>query len=185
MSTATTGVDTARAARITVVALAVVTPLTIWHFGFQPVVIPMLILSTSLTVLSVIDTFTYRLPREISYSAFVMSATAMVIIGIANHNYMPFVGGITTAIITTAIMAVAAATIGGIGQGDIHLTPLLGLHLGYISWTLAPVALLASFFSFALIGLARIALTKATRKTEAPFGPYLAACTLATIYLAT
>ena len=59
---------------------------------------------------------------------------------------------------------------GGLGEGDVKLTPCLGLWLGFEN-TL--VALLLSFVIGAIIGLAYIRLRNKKMDFAIPFGPFL------------
>jgi leader peptidase (prepilin peptidase)/N-methyltransferase len=72
---------------------------------------------------------------------------------------------------------------GGMGDGDVRLAPLLGLHLGYVSVAIVPVGLFFGFLIGAIVGLAMMATTRADRKTALPFGPFLAAGTVVAIFV--
>ncbi len=56
------------------------------------------------------------------------------------------------------------------GFGDVKLSFLMGLHLGFPNIL---VALFSAFFSGAIIGLILIAQSKKTLKSRVPFGPFL------------
>ena len=66
------------------------------------------------------------------------------------------------------------------GFGDVKLSFLIGLHLGFPNIL---VALFSAFFTGAIIGLILIAQSKKTLKSKVPFGPFLVFGTfLATLY---
>ena len=75
------------------------------------------------------------------------------------------------------------ASRGGMGDGDVRLAPLLGLHLGYISLAIVPVGLFFGFLIGAVVGVVMMATSKAGRKTALPFGPFLAAGTVLAIFV--
>lgn len=65
------------------------------------------------------------------------------------------------------------------GVGDIKLVFLMGLLLPF---PLILAALFFAFFAGAIIGLTMIFLKKKTLKSEIPFGPFLVAGTIFTLF---
>jgi leader peptidase (prepilin peptidase)/N-methyltransferase len=59
----------------------------------------------------------------------------------------------------------------GLGLGDVKLAASLGLMLGWLGWAAAVVGLLAAFVVGGLVGIALLALRRATRRSAVPFGP--------------
>lgn len=68
-------------------------------------------------------------------------------------------------------LIIALVSKGGMGGGDIKLSALMGLFLG---WPDIVVALFISFLVGGLSGIILMALGKKGRKDAVPFGPYLA-----------
>lgn len=66
------------------------------------------------------------------------------------------------------------------GVGDVKLAVFMGLVLG---WPKILVALFLAFLVGAFVSIALIILKKKTLKSEIPFGPFLAASTIITIFL--
>ena len=64
---------------------------------------------------------------------------------------------------------------GGMGYGDVRLSALIGLYLGYLDWGRVYAAFLVGFLLGAVIGVALMLFGKAGRKTAIPFGPFMAA----------
>ena len=132
-----------------------------------------------------IDLHEFRLPREITYTAFVISSIIMM--------NAAFIDRRARAILERASSAPASrwrswrviyfASRGGMGDGDVRLAPLLGLHLGYISLAIVPVGLFFGFLIGAVVGVVMMATSKAGRKTALPFGPFLAAGTVLAIFV--
>ncbi|WP_369253984.1 prepilin peptidase [Geodermatophilus amargosae] len=82
------------------------------------------------------------------------------------------------------LLLMALVSPAGMGMGDVKLAGLLGLLLGWLGW---PVVLAGFFLGFllqAVLGLALIALRRAGRRTELPFGPALVAGALVAAVLA-
>lgn len=76
----------------------------------------------------------------------------------------------------------------GLGWGDVKLSGLLGLYLGWLGGGglgqgALVVGLFLGYLFAAAAGLALIAARRASRKSRLPFGPYLLAGTLTAILL--
>lgn len=74
----------------------------------------------------------------------------------------------------TVLLLVALASKGGIGGGDVKLSAMLGIYLG---WQHALQTVFLAAILAALAGLGLILAGKANRNTAIPFGPFLAAST--------
>ena len=71
----------------------------------------------------------------------------------------------------------------GLGWGDVKLSGLLGLYLGWLGISVLAAGLFLGYLFAAAAGLALLATRRASRKSRLPFGPYLLAGTLAAIAL--
>jgi leader peptidase (prepilin peptidase)/N-methyltransferase len=69
----------------------------------------------------------------------------------------------------------------GIGWGDVKLSGLLGLYLGWIGFSALVIGLAAGFVLAAVAGLALLATGRATRTSQIAFGPYMLAGALAVV----
>ena len=145
-------------------------------FGADPVLPAFCILGAALVALVWIDLHEFRLPREITYTAFVLSSIVIVIAALINDEPERIWMSALGAGIALAIMGlIYLASRGGMGDGDVRLAPLLGLHLGYLNPGIVPVGLFFGFAIGAVVGVVAMAVGKAGRKTALPFGPFLAA----------
>lgn len=154
------------------------------HFGADPVLPAFCILGAALVALVWIDLHEYRLPREITYTALALSAVAIVIAALANDEPERIWQAALGAAIALAVMAlVYVVSRGGMGDGDVRLAPLLGLHLGYLNPGIVPVGLFLGFALGAVVGVGLMAAGRAGRKTALPFGPFLAAGTVLAVFV--
>ena len=80
-----------------------------------------------------------------------------------------------------AILYVASR--GGMGDGDVRLSPLLGAYLGWLGLAYVPVGLFLGFLFGAIVGVAAMVIGRAGRKTAIPFGPFLAAGTIVAVFV--
>lgn len=140
----------------------------------------------ALVALSIIDVRTHRLPREISYLTFVLVVASFVFESRRVNDGARLVDALLGAAVFTAALAVVrVASRGGLGDGDVRLAPLLGVLLGWWGVSLVPVAIVAASTVGALVGLVGMACGRLDRRTPLPFGPFLAAATMATLVVAT
>lgn len=154
------------------------------EFGADPVVPAFCILAAALVALVWIDLREFRLPREITYTAFVLGSIALVVAALVNGEPERIWNAYLGAGIALAVMgAIYLASRGGMGDGDVRLAPLLGLYLGYLNPGIVPIGLFIGFLLGAIVGVAMMAVGKGGRKTALPFGPFLAAGTVIAVFV--
>jgi leader peptidase (prepilin peptidase)/N-methyltransferase len=149
------------------------------HFGASWTAVAYCVLCAGLLALSWIDLRTRRLPREITYTVAAIGVPLLVVAALVEHRP----GRITTMVVGAAIALAFMSLLyivsrGGMGDGDVRLSPLLGAYLGWLGLGFVPVGLFLGFLFGAVVGLAVMAVGSAGRKTAIPFGPFLAAGTV-------
>ena len=152
-------------------------------FGADPVLPAFCIMGAALVALVWIDLHEFRLPREITYTAIALSSPVIVIAALLNDEPERIWQAALGAGIALTIMGlIYVASRGGMGDGDVRLAPLLGLHLGYLNPGIVPVGLFFGFLIGAVVGVIAMVVGKAGRKTALPFGPFLAAGTVLAVF---
>lgn len=137
------------------------------------------VLSAGLLALSWIDLRTRRLPREITYTVAAVGAPLLVVAALVDGRPGRIVTMLAGAAIALAFMGlVYVASRGGMGDGDVRLSPLLGGYLGWLGLGYVPVGLFLGFLFGAVVGVAAMVAGTAGRKTALPFGPFLAVGTV-------
>lgn len=137
------------------------------------------LLCAGLVVLSAIDLHTHRLPREISFSTLAAGAPLLAMSALVEgepHRIVTMVIGATIAL--AAMLGLYTVSRGGLGDGDVRMSPLLGAYLGWTGIAQVPIGLFLGFVFGAAFGVVAIATGAADRKTVIPFGPFLAAGTV-------
>ncbi len=140
------------------------------------------VLMSGLLVLTFIDLRTHRLPREVTYIVMGIGAALLSVAAIVDDQprriYMAALG----ALISVSVMSVLYLfSRGGLGDGDVRMSPLLGMYLGWLNPGLALVGLLYGFILAALVSAMLMIFGRANRRTAIAFGPFLALGTLAAI----
>lgn len=157
--------------------------LTAWQFGPTWRTAAYCVLMAGLVVLSWIDLRTKRLPREITYTT--------MCIGVPLLCAAAFVEGeprriasmmLGAAIALVAMFVIRVVSRGGMGDGDVRLSPLLGAYLGWLNPALSLIGLFFGFVAGAVVGVVLMMLGRAGRKTSVPFGPFLALGTVVAVF---
>jgi len=150
------------------------------HFGASVMLVPYCILGAALVALSWVDLREQRLPREISYPAAALGSAALVIVAVVEAEPRRIAQMVLGALIATALLGgIHLASRGGIGDGDVRMAPLIGVHLGWLNPGIVPVGLFFGFLAGAIVAVALLVTRLATRTTPIPFGPFLALGTIA------
>ncbi len=158
--------------------------LAMWlRFGASPVLPAFGWLAVISAPLAFIDVAVRRLPDALTLPSY---PAALALLGIA----APFSHDGTRHLITALIgMAAAFAFFvlqafiypAGMGWGDVKLSGVIGLYLGWFGARAVLAGLAGGYLLAALAGLALMAARRATRKSHIPFGPFMLAAALAVI----
>jgi leader peptidase (prepilin peptidase) / N-methyltransferase len=136
-------------------------------------------LALALVILTDIDLEHRRLPVAVVYPAVVGGAALLALAAAGLHDW----GALERAAIGGAGGTVGFGLIfflakGGMGFGDVRLAGLCGMFLGFLGWRYFAVGFFASFVLGGVVGIALLATRRAGRKTQIPYGPFLAAGTI-------
>jgi leader peptidase (prepilin peptidase)/N-methyltransferase len=135
-----------------------------------------LVLGAGLVALSVIDLEHYLLPNRIVYPLAV-AVTALLALAAAGDRDGAAFGRALLAgaagFVALGILHVISPR--SMGFGDVKLTFVLGVALGWLGWGELVLGLFLGFFFGAVVGVTLMALRLRGRKDHVPFGPFLAA----------
>jgi leader peptidase (prepilin peptidase)/N-methyltransferase len=155
-----------------------------WKFGLDWALPAFCVLAVGLIGLSWIDLKTKRLPRQIIYVTAAIGVPLLCLAAIVRHEPRRMWMMVLGAAIALAFMGIVyVASRGGMGDGDVRLSPLLGAYLGWLNPGFVAVGLFLGFFAGAVVGVAMIAAGRAGRKTAVPFGPFLALGTVVAVFV--
>jgi leader peptidase (prepilin peptidase)/N-methyltransferase len=138
-----------------------------------------LVLTAALMALVVIDLGSHRLPNRIVYPT-TLVMFALLTMAAAFGDSWPTLGRATLAgvVAFVAMAVVALVSPSGIGLGDVKLSFVIGLALGWLGWNQLLGGFLIAFMISAAVALALVASRRLTRKDAMAFGPFLALGTL-------
>lgn len=129
-----------------------------------------------LLALSVIDLQLQIIPNRIVYPAIFTSLPLLALAAALEHDWHRLETAlISAAACWLALLIVHLISPGGMGFGDVRLSFLLGLFLGWLGYGHALTGLFLGFLLGALVGGGLVVLRIRSRTDHVPFGPFLAA----------
>ncbi|MEO7397243.1 MAG: prepilin peptidase [Ilumatobacteraceae bacterium] len=154
------------------------------HFGLSWELAAFCVLGAGLAALSWIDLRIKKLPREVIYVTALIGVpllcVAALVRGEPRRMWMMVFGAGCALVFMGGVYVLSR---GGMGDGDVRLAPLLGAYLGWLNPGAVAVGLFLGFLLGALWGVAMMAVGRGGRKTAVPFGPFLAAGSIAAVWL--
>lgn len=141
-----------------------------------------LVFFAALLAISVIDLQLQIIPNRIVYPAIFASIPLLALAALAAGDWTDFTQAMVSAAVAwLALLAVHLVQPGGMGFGDVRLSFLLGMFLGWLSYGHALMGIFLGFLLGAVVGLLLVGLRIRSRTDHVPFGPFLAAGAAITI----
>jgi len=133
--------------------------------------------------LSMIDIDVKRLPNSIVLPSYAVVAVLLTVAAAGTGDWWPLArAAIGAAALFAFYFALAFAYPAGMGFGDVKLAGLLGALMGYLSWSALILATFGAFLLGAIAGVTLMAARRGGRKTAIPFGPFMIASALITVF---
>ena len=154
------------------------------RFGAHVVLLAYLYLAAIGLALAMIDFDHKRLPDVLTLPSYPVAIVLLGLAAVLDHRgHTPFV----RALLAGAALYAFYEVIGfiqprGMGGGDIKLSGVLGLYLGWLGWGELVVGAFAAFLIGAVVSIGLVVFAGAGRKTKVPFGPFMLLGTLVGIY---
>jgi leader peptidase (prepilin peptidase)/N-methyltransferase len=168
-----------RRTRLTAPLIAGVFAVMAWQIGWTWQLPAYLALGAFLVVLSLVDLETKTLPRRIVWAAGATGIGLLTMAALATGEPGRIVLaalGAVAALVVLCVLHIAAR--GAFGFGDVRLGTVLGWYLGYQGLTMVFAGVLGAFILSAAVGVCLLVFGRAGRRTEVPFGPFLALASL-------
>lgn len=133
----------------------------------------------ALVAVTAVDLEHYRIPDRIVFPTFGFAAASLVVAAAMGDGSGSLPGALAGAALYFGILLVANLVYPkGMGFGDVKLALVLGLLLGWIDPYLVVLGLIGGCLLGVVVGVGYLA---ARRRREFPFGPALAASTIAVV----
>jgi leader peptidase (prepilin peptidase)/N-methyltransferase len=147
-----------------------------WDLGLEPVLVGWVVLGGIGVVLAYVDAQTRLLPTRIIAPTYAVLVACLVVAALlendpVDHLVRTSLGWLAFGGFYLVLHLVYPR---GLGYGDVRLSGLLGLGLGYLGWAEVLVGMYAGFFLGAVGGGLLSALKIVDRKRY-PFGPFMLA----------
>lgn len=170
---------------LTEAATAVLFALAAWRFEVSVLGVAVAALFWVLVVLTVIDFEHKLLPNRIVYPSFIAAWVLLAVAALVNSEGDRLADAAIGALVFGGFFFVIAFIYpAGMGGGDIKLGSLLGTFLGYVGGlSVVLVGMFLSFLLGAIASVALIAIKGGGRKTQVPFGPFLALGTVIALFV--
>ena len=141
-----------------------------------------LVLAASLLVVSVIDLEHYVIPNRVVYPTIALAIPLLAGAAALEHSWdrmaHALIGG---AVAWTLLLLVHLISPRGMGFGDVRLSFILGLYLGWLGASHVALGLFLGFALGSVAGIALVIVRRRSRKEAIPFGPFLAAGAMAAV----
>ena len=142
-----------------------------------------LALAAGLVALSMIDLDHFLLPNRVLYPTGFLVGALLLLPAAFDGEWSAYLraalGGIAAFAVFFLIHVISPR---GMGFGDVRLSFVLGVALGWLSWGHIFLGLFIGFLLGAVVGMFLIATRLRTRKQPVPFGPFMAAGALIAVF---
>jgi leader peptidase (prepilin peptidase)/N-methyltransferase len=156
-----------------------------WHFGLSVALPAYLYLAAIGVTVAVMEFDVRRLPDSIILPSYVLSLLMLMPAGAVDADWRTAERALAGMLALVALFfALALAYPNGGGFGDVKLAGLLGIYLGWLSWTALFIAAIGSLFIAAAGGTAAIAVKHASRSVAVPLAPCLVAAAVLALFIA-
>lgn len=136
-------------------------------------------------LLAVIDLRELLLPNRVLLPGTLVTAALLTLAAAVDGSWPDLWRALLAGVACFALLLVMALiSPASLGMGDVKLAALLGLVLGWLGWPAVLMGLFLGFVIQAVAGLLLLAVQRAGRRTELPFGPALLVGTLVAALLA-
>jgi len=147
------------------------------RLGLSPALPAFCYLTAVGVALAVIDIQHQRLPDALTLTSY---PVALVLLGLAalagpdggGHFVLALIGMAATGL---SFLVQALIYPAGLGLGDVKLSGLIGLYLGWLGAEVLLAGVLAGYLLAAVTGIGLLVTRRATCKSRIPFGPFMLA----------
>ena len=155
----------------------------VWRLGFNWALPAYLAWLAGLLALALVDLELLKLPRSIVYVTLFLTSALLAVASAATHDWHRLLVGVIAATVWFVLffmMNFASPRI--LGFGDVRLAPLIGLGLGWLGVGHVIVGFFLANLIGAVIGIGLIATGRMKRDQPVPYGVFLAAGAMISLF---
>jgi len=154
------------------------------HFGLSYALPAYLVLAAGLLALSAIDLEHKLLPNRVVYPTGYAVGLLLVLAALAEAEPRRIAWALIGAAGSfAAFFLLHLISPQGMAFGDVRLSFVLGMAIGWLGLSLVPLFLFVSFLTSAVVGIAYAVVTRKGLKAAIPFGPFLALGTEVAVFV--
>jgi leader peptidase (prepilin peptidase)/N-methyltransferase len=144
------------------------------RIGAEPDLAAFLYLGAIGVALALIDIDVKRLPNAIVLPSYAVCAVLLGLAAVAEGDFSSYArAGLGMAALFGLYFLLAFIYPAGMGFGDVKLAGVLGMYLGWLGWAEVVTGGFLGFLFGGLVGGALMAVHRAGRKSQIPFGPFM------------
>lgn len=148
---------------------------TVVYFGETLESIAFAVLAVGLVAVTAVDLDCRRIPTPLLVATAALGLPVLVAACAVRGEWWPLGRALVAAVACYSVMAlIHIASPRGLGFGDVRLSALLGLYLGWLGPGHPFVGLFAGFLTGAVVGVGLLIGSRRVRGVAIPFGPFLA-----------
>lgn len=124
--------------------------------------------------LFLIDLDVRRLPNVIVYPAYLVAPALLALAAWVRDDWSALGrAGLAGAVLLTFYVILHVVHPRGMGMGDVKLSGVLGLYLGWVGWGALVVGAFGAFLLGGVVSVALVLFRGAGRKSTIPYGPFM------------
>ena len=144
------------------------------RIGLDPALPAYLYLGAIGVALALIDIDVKRLPNVIVLPSYVVGIALLAVAAAIGDDWSDLLRALLgIAALYGLYFGLALVYPAGMGFGDVKLAGVLGLYLGWLGWGEVVIGGFLGFLFGGLVGGVLMAVQRAGRKSQIPFGPYM------------
>lgn len=124
--------------------------------------------------LAAIDLASHRLPDALVLPSYAVGLALLAAAALASSDFERLATAAAGAGILFALyLTLSLVSPKGMGMGDVKLSGVIGLYLGWAGWSAIAVGTLAAFLLGGVLGIILLATRRVSRNSGIPFGPWM------------
>jgi leader peptidase (prepilin peptidase)/N-methyltransferase len=144
-----------------------------WEVGWTPALAAWNVLTAVCLLLGYVDARTRLLPTQLIAPSYWIVVGLLLAAAIVDDSFSEVRGAVIGWLVMGGFYYVLWRLGPGLGYGDVRLSGLLALCLGFLGWEVLVTGLYSGFLLGGVVSAFLVITRRANRKTQLPFGPFM------------